>query len=114
MRNETNTATTELRLEQAETIFKQLGGKRRLSLMIGAKNFAFGSTPIGETLASFRFAGYRKANHFEVTLNRNDLYDVRLIKIRKFDFDVVETFTDVFAEDLVRLFESETGLYLSL
>lgn len=98
----------------ATIIASQLGGTRRLSVMIGAKYFAHDNN--GTTL-SFRFAGCSKMNHVKITLNSMDLYDIEFIKVRrataKVPFSTVKTIEGVYAEDLIRIFESATKLYLT-
>ena len=106
-----------------KTILKQMGGVRRLSAMIGAKNFAtYGpKTPdneYGQGLGggNFRFPrpGRGKPNHVKIILNGKDLYDVSFGSIHGFKFRVIKKFNDVGAGQLRSLFEEVTGLYLSL
>ena len=96
-------------LTVANTIAKQLGGTRRLSAMIGAKNFTGDDNSL-----KFSFKGSKKANLLKVTLNSSDLYDMTFCKVRKFDFEDIREVKDVFCEDMKQIFERMTGLYLSL
>lgn len=111
------TAATET-IKAADIILSQLGGSRRLNIMIGAKDFF--SDDNGATLI-FRFAMCKTANRMRITLNGSDLYDVKFEKVGRLNmktFNVPVTvageFSDVYAEDLKGLIESQTGLYLSL
>lgn len=88
-------------------------GVNRLAAMIGAKNFARNDRTQS---VSFRFArgAKNKANYIEIKLAADDLYNVEFGKIHGMNYRVIETLAGVYAEDLKRIFESETGLYLSL
>lgn len=102
------TRTSEAR-EMAETAAAYLGGFRRLSLMVGANNFAYDK---GGTL-SFRFKGCRKANAVRLVLNGSDLYDVEFHKITKAGAKLVAAHSDLYFDQLRETFERETGLYLT-
>lgn len=98
----------------AQTIAKQMGGTRRLQVMVGANSF----TALKSGL-QFRFKGSRKANCCRVTYDYGkDLYTFSLLRIGtiKTSFKVTEVcaYDEVYFDMLVNLFESETGLYLSL
>jgi len=98
-------------LQVAQTILDQMGGTRRISLMVGASGF------IGDTCSvQFSFKGSRKMNKIIVKLNEWDTYDIEFWKInaRKGEFTRVSEARDVYFDQLISVFESETGLYLSL
>lgn len=95
-------------MNHLETI-QQLGGFGRLKAMVGAYNFAK-----DENSVSFRFKGSRKANHVSIELNSSDLYNVRIGKVGKLDYKIVDETKDAYSDMLVSLFENTTGLYLSL
>ena len=98
-------------LTVANTILSQMGGTGRLSAMIGAHSF------VGdENSVSFRFKARARngANAFHVTLDPSDTYTIKFLKIRKLEVKTVKELDDVYAEDLKRIFEDETGLRLSL
>jgi hypothetical protein len=97
----------------SQTILQQLGG-RKFAVMTGAKNFMSHGD---ENALSFRLSSTmtrNKCNYVKITLNANDLYDVMFGKIFKFDMKGLSFRNDVYAENLVELFESETGLFTSL
>ena len=94
----------------AKTILEQMGGMRRLALMVGAKNFVG-----GENRVSFKIGtgAKNKINAVRVTLNARDLYDVEFLRIWGTKVKTVEKVEDAYCDMLVDLFESETGFYLS-
>ena len=93
----------------AEEIIRQLGGMGRLSAMMGAYNFA----AIGDKGVSFRIKN-RKANYIKIMLNSMDLYDLEVGRIRGFDYKIVADQRNIMAEDLKKIIERVTGMYLSL
>jgi len=120
--NEITTMTTAIQYAPAQApadiILSQLGGAGRLTAMIGAKNIL--SDNDGQTLL-FKFAGSKKANHVCITLTPADLYDVEFKKIgrmntRNYEAPVtdVASFAGVDATQLREIFESTTGVYLSI
>ena len=92
----------------AQTILSQMGGRRRLEAFTGAYNFA-----VGDGSVMFRIKN-RKVNVVKVKLNGSDLYDVTFGRISGTNYKVVEELKDVYAEDLIDLFERETGMYLRM
>tara|TARA_Y100000401_G_C8289593_1_gene207931 strand:+ start:246 stop:629 length:384 start_codon:yes stop_codon:yes gene_type:complete len=106
-------------LQTAETIFQQLGGKRKLTFMIGANNFAFGNDPAKEQVtAQFKFKTCgvcTKVNTLRVTYHRcPDVYTVEFYKVKRNGVWglPVSTHDHIYCDQLVELFEKETGLYL--
>jgi hypothetical protein len=109
--------TTTQELKPADITLRQLGGSRRLKAMINGRDFM--SDNDGRTLV-FTFSSCRKANRIRITLNALDLYDVDFIKVgrlnrKTFEVPVKTTGSveNVYAEDLRRVIEEFTGLYLS-
>ena len=105
-------------MKPADIILQQLGGARRLAIMIGAKDFF--SDDNGATLI-FRFAMCETSNRIRIKLNGLDLYDVKFEKVGRLNrktfnipVSVAAEFENVYAEDLKGLIERETGLYLSM
>lgn len=94
----------------AQTILQQLGGKR-FTVMTGAKSFGFSTNEQGNPRLSFKI-GYnsKKITHVRITLNDLDLYEVEYISWRGANGKVVSRDTNVYAEDLQRLFTEATGL----
>lgn len=99
----------------AKEILRQFGGNRS-TMMIGAKNLVGHDEKRGGLSMRHMKTSIKgkPANYFKVVLNENDLYDLEFGWIRGVNYTVRETMTDVFAEDLVSMFEDTTKLYLSL
>lgn len=99
-------------LQVANTIVQQLGGERRLSAMIGAKDF------VGDEVSvtfKWKAKAKNKANCLQVILDPDDTYTLRFYKIgRGFDVSVIKEQSGVYADGLIRSFESATGLRLGL
>ena len=89
-----------------ETIIQQLGGIGRLKAMIAAYNFVS-----LENGLMFMFKGNRKMNKIIIELN-NDLYDITIGKVKGCDFIEKASLKGIYAEDMIRIIEQETGLYL--
>lgn len=99
------------KLHVAETILEQLGGQGKLQVMIGAKQF------VGdENMVQFKWSAKAKRgiNTVVVSLEPSDTYRVEFYKIRGADSQLVDSSSGVYAEDLARLFEDKTGLYVRL
>ncbi len=88
-------------------------GMNRLVAMIGAKNFVQSQE---ENFVAFKFmrGAANKANYLKITLRADDTYNLEFGKIHGMNYKVIETLSMVYAEDLKRIFENETKLYLSL
>lgn len=111
-------------MEVAQTILEQMGGAGRIKLMTGAKLFLAippkiredGTTnPYGEMRGgvSIKFpkpVGKNNPNYCKILLNDMDTYDVWFQKDQK----ILHHSSDVYAGELLRLFEEKTGLYLRL
>lgn len=102
----------------ADITLSQLGGSRRLSAMVGAHGFY--SDNNGQTL-TFKFKMCKEANYVKITLNAMDTYDIEFVKIGRLNkktFQVpvktVKTYEGVYADNLRDVFESFTGLYITL
>ena len=93
----------------AVEIIKQLGGAGKIMAMTGVKTFISESNAV-----SFRFKGSKKANWVKIKLNAMDTYDIEFKKIRGMNFPTTASFDGVYNDQLKSIFESTTGLYLSL
>jgi len=96
-------------LTVANTIVNQMGGMKRLRLMVGADKFVGDANGV-----QFSFKGNRTMNRARIDLNGLDLYDIAFWKFGKSSFDKISEHTNVYFDQLIDFFESETGLYLSL
>ena len=93
----------------ARTILDQLGG-HKFRVMTGAKNFA----DHGNALSMKLGRNSSNSNYLKVSLNSMDLYDVHFSKVTKFEEKSVKEYNNVYADSLVELFESHTGMYTKL
>lgn len=103
------TSTQEARLEVANTIIRQLGG--HLSTMLGAYNIY--ATEKGLQFR-FRTRAANGSNCCVIDLEPSDVYTLKFVSVRGGRVKEKGTFTDIHAEDLISLFERETGLCLRI
>jgi glyoxylate carboligase len=98
----------------AKVILSQLGGNRFVA-MTGAKNLAETGDQAGG-LAFMLPARFAKngINAVKITLDWSDTYVVKFLKIGKSNLTVVSQHDMVYCDQLVPLFEQETGLYTHL
>jgi hypothetical protein len=90
----------------ADEIVRQLGGANKLKAMIGAKQFY--SDNDGNTLV-FKFPNPRGPNLVKITLNGMDTYDIEFWRGTK----KVKEMSNIYNDQLMDVFEKETGLYLT-
>ena len=96
----------------ADTMIAQLGGAGQLRAMLGTTLMA-----VDENSVCFNFRMCRRANRCRVTYVPGlDLYsmDFYLLNARKATCKLVESYSQVYADQLKGLFESTTGLRMSL
>lgn len=93
----------------ADIILSQLGGKKFIA-MTGATCYSDNN---GNTLIA-KFKGSKVANILYVTLNDNDLYDVKICKFKGLDVKTVKEEANVYADMLKPMFENTTKLATSL
>lgn len=95
--------------EIAMEILKQLGGRNRLKVMVGGKNFY-----AVENGVQFKFGLSRKFNTCRILLDENDTYTFELWQITKKRCVMRYQETGLYNDMLVREFVDQTGLELSL
>lgn len=97
----------------AMTILEQMGGIRKLQAFTGAHSFVRGEVDV---TFQWPMQARSKPNALKVTLTPADTYTLTFYRIAKgYDPPVVlSTFDDIYCDQLVEIFERETGLYLSL
>jgi hypothetical protein len=88
-------------------ILNQLGGNKFIA-MTGATCYSDGNTLVS------KFKGSKVANIMYVTLNENDLYDVKICKFKGLDIKTIKEVNGAYADMLKPLFEKTTGLRTSL
>ena len=97
-------------LTVANIIAQQMGGIRRLMVMVGASQFA-GS----EDRLQFSFKLCKKANKCVIRLDPDDTYTVQFWKIsRKGDCKLVSEQDGIYCDMLQGIFKDFTGLVLKL
>lgn len=87
----------------AQTILSQI------KTLDGRAMWAWGAKDLVNTGSGLQFkvGGLAKfKGHVLIKLNTSDLYDVEFYKIRKGDMKVTNTFSDVFADNLVEVIDS--------
>ena len=104
--------TTAETKQQAFTMLQQLGGNKFIAMTGSKVSFD------GEGSLTCKFTCSKKANMLKVSLDRaTDTYVMEFFKVGyapKFTVTLVEKLTDVYAEDLQRLFTDVTGLDTTL
>lgn len=96
--------------EVATTILNQMGGMRRLKMMIGAKNFEVVSNGV---LFSWPSKQPSTGNRVRITLDPSDTYTVEFSTVRGVALaKAVKKYTDIYNDSLVDIFERQTGLFL--
>lgn len=98
-----NTATNPAEIP-ANVTLAQLGGSRRLKVMVGLRN-AFHKND-GRTLVLYVMGG----RAVEITLEASDLYTVTALRMRGLNVTRSAPVTDVGAEELIATLEAETGI----
>jgi ppGpp synthetase/RelA/SpoT-type nucleotidyltranferase len=91
----------------AQEIINQLGGTRRLNIMVGAYDFIAGTDYV-----SFRIKNPR-ANYIKIKLNSQDLYDVEVGRVRGDKYTIVKQYKNVYS-DLFNVLQEATGMYFRL
>lgn len=99
----------------AQTIAQQLGG-RMFRMMTGANFYIYHDPEINEYGLSVHFKGSRKLNRLRIVLDEGkDLYKMVFShQSPKRGLKNVHFIVNVYCDQLLEIFESETGLYTSL
>ena len=93
------------------TLLQQLGGNKFI-VMTGAKNLMVDKE---EKSLHMRIGKNSKGiNHLKITYMPDDTYTMDFGRIRKLDYKVVRSVTNVYAEALQDVFTEVTGMYTSL
>lgn len=92
----------------ANATIDQLGGFSRLQAMINARDFGK-----GKNFLQFRFSGSRKMNIVKIELTPLDEYELTFYRQSAGRMKEVSK-VPAWAGNIKRIFEEETGLYLSL
>lgn len=94
-----------------KTILQQMGGAGRIAVMIGVKHFSW--LPKG---VQFKWPNKQKSkgNCVRITLRDDDTYDMEFLNVTGTSAKLVKKYESVYNDQLVDIFESQTGWYLSL
>jgi hypothetical protein len=97
----------------ARTILDQMGGMRRLALMLGMSAHAVEMAPRG---VAFKWPNRQtsRGNKVRIDLTPADTYTMTFLSSTAHGEKPVKVYRDVYAEDLVPIFEKQTGWYLRL
>jgi hypothetical protein len=92
------------------TIIEQMGGVGKLRAMLGAQ---ITLVPRG---VQIRWPSRHRSrgNMVEITLQPNDTYDMEFYNVSRKGKKPVKKYNDVYWEQLIELFEDQTGWYLRL
>jgi len=95
--------------EIAKVILSQLGGNKFIT-MTGARNlFSLTEQLGGLSFKLPKFSGV-KINYVKILLNGSDLYDVEFGRIYGNKYTLLNTYSDIYCDQLRELFEKETSL----
>tara|TARA_Y100000310_G_C20687215_1_gene819840 strand:+ start:1283 stop:3055 length:1773 start_codon:yes stop_codon:yes gene_type:complete len=95
----------------AKTILDQMGGQRRLQMMIGANKFIDLGKGIGIKWPNKQRS---KGNYVEIKLTGRDLYDMTFYNVSTRGKKKVKEHRDLYFDMLVPVFEKQTGWYLRM
>ena len=94
-----------------QTILEQMGGANRITAMTGARLLYDENSVTIRT----RFYNKERANTVTITYDYEfDTYRMKFFRIRGFKVVELGEVNDVYCDQIISLFESKTGLYLSL
>lgn len=103
----------ELSRHIAMTILTQMGGVGRLIMMAGCKDFL----SLESGVQFFVGSNAKGVNKCRVVLEADDTYTVEFGNVRRKDgvptHTVKHKSTEIYCDQLVSLFEEQTGMYLS-
>lgn len=104
-------ARTEQDHEVAETILAQLGGLRRLNVMLGVK---YANTLQNGLSLGFTAQGEGQINQIDILLEPSDTYRIEFYRVRGGRAVLKETYVAIYADSLKEAIKRATGLNLSL
>jgi hypothetical protein len=95
----------------AATIIDQLGGNRFIAMTGANRFYAF---PDGVSFRIPTRSAKNGINSVMITLTPDDLYDIEFGAVRAMKYTVKSAHEGIYCDQLVEIFESETGLYTHL
>ena len=96
--------------EVVQTIAEQMGGVRRLKMMLGA---SFVGAVNGKTLG-IKWPNKKRStgNYVEISLRGDDTYDMEFFNVSGSMKKSVKKYSMIYFDQLVDIFERQTGWYL--
>jgi len=104
-------ASKEITANVVQTIADQMGGARRLKMMLGGKVMAVDSKTLG---IKWPNKNRSKGNYVEISLRGDDTYDMEFFNASSTARKSVKNFRGIYNDQLVELFEKQTGWYLRM
>jgi len=98
-----------MKTQIAQTILDQLGGGRFI-IMVGARNIMATNDGLIMSLRRNKIG----ASHLQISLLSNDTYKMEFIVVRNFERKTKKEITGLYCDQLIPIFERETGYYTSL
>jgi hypothetical protein len=94
----------------AETIASQMGGAGRLRMMLGARLAGY------DDALAIKWPNKQrsKGNYVKITLRADDTYDMEFMNVTMKAIKTVKTYSGVYNDQLVKIFEKQTGWYLTM
>ena len=96
-------------VEVAKTILEQLGGRKFL-VMTGAKNLIGGEHHLSMKLPGNARCNGKICSGVRITLDPSDTYTIEAFVVRKLEYTVLDTHSDVYCDNLAEVFTRMTGL----
>lgn len=95
----------------AQTILDQMGGPQRLRVMLGARGFV-----AHERGVSFQWPNRQRSrgNALRITLRGDDTYRLEFLNTTARTCKVVRTVEGLYCDELIDVFERQTGLAVRL
>lgn len=104
-------AQTKLAKKVGEIILEQMGGYNRLAMMLGINKMTYTKNGVAFGWPNRQRS---KGNYVEITLDPDDTYTIEFFNLSIRGKKPVKKHRNVYAEDLVGIFEGQTGWYLRL
>jgi len=104
-----NSAAQQTELTVAQTILSQLGGAGTLAMMCGCKQFLGDENSVQFKVGT----NGKKVTVCRIVIDPSDTYTVEFYAGRGINLRKVYECSDVYADMLREIFETQTGMYLS-
>lgn len=95
--------------EIAKTILAQMGGTGKISAMLGTKQYVVIDHGVKFNWPSKERS---KGNCVQITLLPSDTYKMEFYNVSRTGFKLVKEYEDIYWDQLIEIFEKQTGYYL--